>query len=408
MKKIKLMSLLALACVATGAMAQQKTYNVTVSNPLNEERLSQPVVIKLNEADDVQSAIVMADGKEIPCQIDDLDRNGAYDELCFLANLDKKQSRTYTITTYNTGEPRKYEAGTFAQLLLRNPKVKESNKQNNYVTEVSAQQNCYDPFHMIHSHGVMFENEMLAMRIYFDQRQTVDLYGKRNKGLELERTQFYPSKEQKEAGLGDDVLWVGDTYGLGTLRLWSNGAPQMLTDVINRVQRIICAGPIRTIVEVEDRGLKIDERRPRVNMTERFTLYAGQRYCDVDVTFSRNMKGVNFGTGIINVKGSKGYTDKKGIRGCWGTDWPSNHHETCKPETVGLGIYIPKQYIQSEEPVNNDNYGYVLQAPGRELHYKIAYTSLNETFGFGTQKNWFNYLKKWREEIENPVKVTIQ
>ena len=114
MKKIKLMSLLALACVATGAMAQQKTYNVTVSNPLNEERLSQPVVIKLNEADDVQSAIVMADGKEIPCQIDDLDRNGAYDELCFLANLDKKQSRTYTITTYNTGEPRKYEAGTFA------------------------------------------------------------------------------------------------------------------------------------------------------------------------------------------------------------------------------------------------------------------------------------------------------
>ena len=44
------------------------------------------------------------------------------------------------------------------------------------------------------------------MRIYMDKRQTIDLYGKFHKGLELEQTQFYTSKEQKAQGYGADVL----------------------------------------------------------------------------------------------------------------------------------------------------------------------------------------------------------
>ena len=32
------------------------------------------------------------------------------------------------------------------------------------------------------------------MRVYFDHRQTIDLYGKVNKGLVIRDTQFYPSE----------------------------------------------------------------------------------------------------------------------------------------------------------------------------------------------------------------------
>lgn len=61
------------------------------------------------------------------------------------------------------------------------------------------------------------------------------------KVLELKQTQFYPDKDQKKAGFGDDVLWVGSTLGLGTLRGWDGSKPTMLTDVDKRSQRIIHA-----------------------------------------------------------------------------------------------------------------------------------------------------------------------
>ena len=42
------------------------------------------------------------------------------------------------------------------------------------------------------------------------------------------------------------------------------------------------------------------------------------------------------------------------------------------------------------------------------MSYKVTYTSDNETFGYHSAKDWFNYLKVWKKEIEQPVKVVIQ
>ena len=43
-----------------------------------------------------------------------------------------------------------------------------------------------------------------------------------------------------------------------------------------------------------------------------------------------------------------------------------------------------------------------------KLSYKIAYCSDNEDFGMHNKKDWFDWLKEWRREIEAPVKVTIR
>ena len=119
------------------------------------------------------------------------------------------------------------------------------------------------------------------------------------------------------------------------------------------------------------------------------------------------MSSYRFSTGVINVKGSEEFTDHKGLRGCWGSDFPTGDTINFKRETVGLGILIPQQYMASEEPANKDNYAFVVKANQNILKYKIAYTSDNETFGYHTAKDWFNFLKLWRKEVEQPVKVVI-
>ncbi len=396
-----------LAAVLTAAAAQ-KTISVNVENTTGTARKATPVVVRLADCGiSVKSALVTLNGKEIPSQLDDLDGDGTFDELCFITDIDKKGKQEFSVRLDDSGSPRSYTPQVYAEMLLTNKKVKSNNKQNLYISSLTVD-NGTNPYWMLHHHGPAFENDMVAYRIYFDHRQTVDIYGKYRKGLELKQTQFYPSKEQKAAGFGDDVLWVGETLGLGTLRGWDGSKPQMLKDVDKRMLRIVSRGPLRTIVEVVDKGWNtMNAGKDRLDMTTRYTLYAGRRDCSVDIKFNKQAADYRFATGIINVKNSVELSDKQGLRGCWGTDWPVSAKDSAghKRETVGLGICIPAKYVVEELPANKDNYAYVIGNATDELHYNITFGSDNEDFGFHSSKEWFAYLKAWKEEISNPVTV---
>ena len=402
-----------MAVCSTAAFATQ-TITITVSNPLNMNRQDVPIVVPLFPYGEVRSALVTIDGKEIPCQLDDLNQDETFDELCFLADLGKKAKQQYQVTMYETGEPRPYPARVYAEMVMANTRDKSLKKhqQNNYIESITARGDAAYTYNLLHHHGVDFESELNGIRIYFDSRQTLDPYGKFKKQLELKDTQFYTSDEHKALGYGDDVLWVGQTFGLGAFRGWDGQQPTLVEPVRTRTQRIISYGPLRSIVEVVDHGWQLpamgDQSPTVVNMTLRYTQYAGHRDTDVDVFFNKDVTGCRFSTGIINVKGSEEFSDKKGLRACWGTDYPATDTLKWKRETVGLAVLIPQKNMFSEEPANKDNYALVLKVDGNHMAYKVNYTSANETFGYHSAEEWFNYLTAWKREVEQPVSVTIK
>ena len=389
------------------AAVAQQTLTVSVSNPSKSVRSDEPVVINLAPYGDVRSALVTLDGQEIPCQLDDLDQDETFDELCFLADLQGREKKQYTVTLLAEGEPRTYPARVYAEMVLSNTKDKnlKKNQQNNYIESITARGDAAYTYNIQHHHGVDFESELNGIRIYFDERQTLDLYGKFKKQLELKETQFYTDKDQKAKGYGDDVLWVGQTFGLGAFRGWNGKEPTHVAPVKSRTQRIISYGPLRTIVEVIDKGWEADAAKAPLNMTLRYTQYAGHRDTDVEVFFNRPVADYLFSTGIINVKDSEAFSDKKGLRACWGTDWPSSDTINFKRETVGLGICIPMKYVRSEEPANKDNYAFVVGTTDDRLQYKVIYCSDNESFGYHSAKEWFEFLTEWKKEIEKPIEV---
>ena len=387
------------------ASSAQTTISVNVENPMKSARTDQPVVISLSDYGQVRSALVTCNGQEIPCQLDDINLDEQFDELCFLSDLNAKEKKTYSVTLYKEGEPRSYPARVYTEMVIRNDKVKEKNKHDNFVESLTARGDCANSYNLLHHHGVDFESELNGIRIYFDNRQTLDLYGKFKKRLELQATQFYTTEDQKKEGYGDDVLWVGNTFGLGAFRGWDGQKPTMIDPVKSRTQRIISYGPLRTIVEVIDQGWQADSQQPKLNMTIRYTQYAGHRDTDVDVLFNRDASSYRFSTGIINVKGSTEFSDKKGLRACWGIDYPSTDTINWKPETVGLAVLVPQKNIASEEPANKDNYAYVVKLDGKSMAYKVVYCSANEEFGFHSAQEWFDWLKAWRKEVEQPVIV---
>lgn len=408
MKRTKTLLLLAIACQSVMA---QRNLEITVTNPLNQSRESLPVVLTLSEysTDAVRSALVTREGREVPCQLDDLNGDGIFDQLCFLTDIEQRGKQRFTVQLSAEGAPRNYESKVYAEMMLINRKAKTKNKQDFYISSLTVDKGT-NPYSAMHHHGPAFESELVAYRVYFDHRQTVDLYGKYRKGLELQQTQFYTDDEQKAAGYGDDVLWVGTSFGCGALRGWDGQDPQMLTDVDHRTMRLVSRGPLRTILEIVDEGWKPTSEQERLTARTLYILYAGHRDVAVEVSLTPTLTNPLFATGLVNVKNSEEFSDRKGLRGCWGSDWTVGAKDTLghKRETVGLGICIPRKHVDAELVADKDNYPFVVKPVDRRLNYFITFCSDNESFGYHSAKEWFAHLQAWKRELENPLQITVK
>lgn len=392
------------------ANAETKTITVRLSNPLGVDRTDVPVVVSLNDIPfNVVDAVVMCDGKEVPSQIDDLDRNLRNDELAFVTDIKAKGKKTLTVELYSEKQAdRNYVRRTYGDLIMRDNKAKVKNGFRSYIHSLSAPEGV-DVFHLVHHHGADFESELTAFRVYFDERQTFDLYGKRKKQLELEKSQFYPDDKQLADGYGDDVLWAGQTVGLGALRGWNGEKPTMVTPVKSRGQRIVASGPVRTIVELTDEGWQLNGET--FNMRQNVIIYAGHRDAEIHAWLDTPAPGAKFCTGVINLY-DKMYTDHKGLVGDWGGNWPNGAKDSIagKPKiVVGLAVCVPQKYVVSEPATEKDQYLYVMDtAGGNYLTYNMAFTCDKETFGYKDAKEWFAWMKQWKKELDNPVRVDVE
>ncbi len=399
-----------LMCGVTVTNAETKTIKVKLTNPLNVKRSDVPVVVSLRDVQfNVVDAVVKDGDREVSSQIDDLDRNLRNDELAFVIDMEAKGKKTLTVELYSDKQTeRNYPRRTYGDMIVRDFKTKKKNKFPGYIHSLSAPEGV-DVFHLLHHHGADFESELVAYRVYFDERQTYDLYGKYNKQLELQTSQFYPDDEQLAAGYGDDVLWAGQTVGLGALRGWDGQKPTMVSPVKSRGQRMVASGPVRTIVELTDEGWQLGGQT--FNIRQNVIIYAGHRDCEVQVYQNAPVKEVQFATGVINLNG-KMYSDHKGLVGDWGGNWPNGAKDSIagKPKiVVGLAVNVPEKYVISEPANQKDQFLYTLGMKGSDrLTYNMAFTCDKETFGFKDAKEWFAWMKQWKKELDNPVKVTVE
>lgn len=402
-------------CIALNA--QEKTFTHKIVNSENIARYNVPVVIDLHKIKgakfNVKSAIVTIDGKEIPCQLDDMNGDLVNDELVFLADLEPSSTKTYSISIKANGAQKNYAPKVWGALIFNDRKGNYPRLKN---LEASGKSYLFNDVFM---HGAVLESELVGWRLYFDQRQNLDLYGKKYKRLEIEETQFYTSVEQLEKGYGVDVLWAGGAIGCGTFRGWNNG-PTLLDSVETRGQRMISEGPIRTIVEMKDWGWKIKGSEEKgINMTQRYTQYAGHRDIEVSIDFDEPLGDELFCVGVQKIgvtaadsvrRGNipQGFIEKdvelqagqtlkggkKGIAASWGCDYPDmGKKQMWPPQPIGLAVCVPQEYIKDTHE-DDLNYLFVIgNKGGTHFEYRTSFCAGLEEEGWNAEK-WFETVKK--------------
>lgn len=399
-----LTSLLWLAALCASAQ-EDLTLTVELKNTWDKARQDAPAVIRLADLQagfPIRSAVVRDARQEIPSQLDDLDGDLLPDELTFVIDLPARGTRQLTVTLSAAKTQKAYPPRVFAQMLVRDTK-KGKHAPVQSIT-VPGTTNFYN---MLYGHGPMFESELVGYRIYFNEKQTIDPYGKFNKGLELEKSQFYPNDAQLAQGFGDDVLLVGNSCGVGTLKGWDGKKATHVKPIASRTERILASGPVRTVVEVEVKGWAY--QGSELSMTQRYLLYAGHRDLRIETTFARPLGNEVFCTGVQDIMGNEtvAYSDHQGLTGSWGRHWPVTDTVKYAKETIGIATYIPRKYVL-QEVKDADNYLYTLSAPGQTgFHHYTMFTSRKETFGYPTAEEWFAYLQEWKDELEHPVEINI-
>lgn len=377
------------------------SFNIYLTNPTNQEKTDEPVVLQLDEYEQIKpeqrAQLAVFLGKEQICsQLDDLNGDGVADELAFLVDLGANETRKATVKTIPDSKRKEFLREVNAQMWR-----KDKGKKTMYpVTEASSTKN--DMYNQMHHHGVAWESDIMAYRIYFDNKQTIDVYGKKKRQLELEACRWYPNDEQLAAGFGDDILRVSGSVGVGAVKPWNGKKSVHITEFDKRTQRIVSQGPLRTICEISVEGWKYENKS--IDMTVRYTMYARHRDCQVDVFTSVPVDTLV--TGVQKIKGAELY-ESADMVGAWGTDWPVNDTVKYAKETVGIAVYMPeKQAVrQAQDKVNN--LLFFSNSPEKPTRFYLTTVSMKE---IGNPINnaplFFAYMDKWKANCSHPIIIS--
>ena len=376
-----------------------QSLTLKVNNPNKSELRNAPVVLVLDKYKSIPAKVrenlaVFIDGKQINSQLDDLNNDGIPDELVFLADLKGGQTLPVTVKTIPASKRDSFPTEVYTDLIL-----KDKDGKFQFVKEVSSTKN--DMYNKLHHHGVAFESALIAYRIYFDNKSTIDLYGKKKQQLELAATEWYPTDEQAAAGYGDDVLRVFDLVGVGTVKGWNGTKATHIDKFDKRTQRIVSTGKLRNVVESEVEGWQYEGKK--INLIVRYILYARHRDAVCEVRASEDID--NLATGVETIKGGPTVSDQKGLVGSWGTDFPVTDTIKYEKQTVGLGVYVPHPYAKKQVVEGLNNLILMPYKKGKTLRfYFTAATRKEEKNPFTSSEQFFAYLRNWGEALE-PVVV---
>lgn len=277
--------LAALALLAGAARAEgRKSIAVTLTNTLPIARPSATVVLAVKDLKKIDAAFDPANflatlpgegsgvaagrlARQIPAQADDLDGDGTADEIALEVSLPPDTSRVVTL-----------EYGKDARITDRRvsfPKRAHASYQQKYE-------------------GMGWESDRVGWRMYFDERNAFDMWGKKQHAMLLDYFALPGVDYHSESPLGRDTYKIGDALGIGSVGAYVDGKALKVGKVDSRTWKVLADGPVRAIADLIYKGWDVNGRK--VDLTSRLTVWAGHHWFDHHIA-------VTGGDGITMVTG---------------------------------------------------------------------------------------------------------
>jgi len=403
LKKIPVYLLLALLAISCNS-APEVTLQVT--NPMNQIRSDAIILLSRGEISrwmdipaDQLPVLTDLQGDYIPCQADDLDGDGQWDELFALTTMEAKESRKIVIKFVLPEEYPDFPERTNLHLgdaknnyqKLNNARRLEGISYHNYSGNTEA------AFQM---EGPAWENDRVGFRNYLDQRNGLDIFGKTTTAMVMDGIgkEGEPSyHEPSEWGM--DVLKVGTSLGAGGIGYMYNDSIYRVGDNGSGSYDVVFRGPLRSRFNLTYTNWTLDGQA--LNVTQQIEIIAGRRCFQSNVLYDGTEESLALVAGIVNMKSKELHVSKLNDQY---TALITLDHQSEDGSLLAMALVVANPYLKSHGETRNEGEGII------QTYYALLDASPGESIPYRFYALWEHEDPLWSslEEITNYLKMEAE
>lgn len=329
MKFLRVLLFLCTMPAAAHVCAQQAVFKIT--NRLALEREDELVIVKRDVIEkklgkNVDSAllVLLCDEKEQPLQFVDANVDGRWDEIVFLSSFQPMQVKTFVLQKHGIHALPAQNYPVQSAHLRMKPLLPDSSFGTSIrYAEMSPPRQPADftkhrlPPYLTEGPG--WENDKVAFRLYFDTRNTIDIYGKRIAGMVMDTIGANPANSYHTlSAWGMDILRVAKSLGAGSLAIDfkdTAGKDTLLriggSAVKKETYTQVADGPVLAAFQLEYL-LVINGRQASIRQL--VSIWGGQYFYQSTVTATGLPAGAQMVNGIADFyENTASHTDTLGI-----------------------------------------------------------------------------------------------
>ncbi len=253
--------------------------------------------------------------------------------------------------------------------------------------------------HVIHdglfpSEGIGWESDRVAYRLYLDERNAVDIFGKRLPAPIMQTAGIGPHSYHDMADWGMDIFHVGPSLGLGSIGVLRDGKAQQIgksTITVNIAE----AGPRRAAFTVTSAGFGADS----ATLTTRYTIAAGTSVARVHARVDG--KSPEMVTGLIKNPDTEVFRAAANPKARWGyiATWGK---QSLARDLLGLAVFYRLDAVRMAD--GDDGFShFVVFKDAQAIDYAFAARWQQEANGNGaitTRAAFAAWLETQRRMLE--------
>ena len=404
-----ILSIISVFSTLTNPVTYSEPITVSLKNPLNITRVNEVIKINVKSLEMKDPGFnenhfsVYDNDSEIPYDIVDLDNMGDR-YIVFLLNFKPDETRKIVFVDNEEGIKAKKETqaylGEKADYKLKDGYYTGGHFDSIDFTKVPATHFAHDALYQFEGPG--WESEKIGYRIYLDDRNRADIFGKKEDGLFLNTTGkndlVSDGNESYQSMLswGRDIFKVGNSLGIGSIATFYDNKVTTVSD-FDSVYCNIFNGSLISGITTTHYGWKLDKT---YNITTSYFIPAKSRVTKVNVSIDKNIE--NFCTGLAKHKDTD-YLSSNGDGWNYIALWGK---QTLADDNLGIAVIYNKSYLLN---ISEDDLSYfvVLKPDNDRLTYYFCAAWEEEPDGIKSKKEFVNYLNNEIKKLNNPIKVEI-
>ena len=352
---------------------------LSVRNPTDVVRTDWPVVLTIDQLAERgikpasgETVLVTFHDHAIASQLDDLDGDGRPDELVFVSDCAPHEVREFTLAVIALEALPSFKKRAHAEITRRRggrwvDGMYRGGEWLPVKREVQPPEHGWnDGFYRFDGPG--WESDKIAWRTYMDDRNAIDIFGKRIPEMVLSKTGLTGAESYHDLQpWGTDALKVADSLGvgaLGALRTIGGQPSVQRVDVVSeRVAEVVADGPVRAILRMTYKDWQTHQGT--MDVVQDLIVYAGQHWFESRVTVSGIDKNVTLISGIVRHVSDVIRAPERKI--VWlGTHGPQEIHG----DQLGMAVLWPRAEMAGVTGSTTDTCYFPMRfAPGRPASY---------------------------------------